>query len=191
MASADLRREREHQIAHGALALFKEKGYHATSVREIAASSGLSMGGLYDYISTKEDVLFLVYRHLIAGIEEAAPDAEERDLEGLLLDLMRGTAEHAAEVQLMYRETGSLPTVRRAVIAAAEREQAARVEAAIERAAAAGEVSVDDPELVANVLVFLTAFYPLRRWVLRHRPDLDADTVAKAAVDLVIRGMRR
>lgn len=188
---SELRRERESQIAHGALALFKEKGYHATSVREIAAAARLSMGGLYEYISAKEDVLFLVYRHLIAGLEEAAPDAEERDLEGLLLDLMRGTSEHAAEVQLMYRETGSLPAEQRAVIATAEREQAARVQRAIERAGAGGDVSVDDPELVANVLVFLTALYPLRRWVLRHRPDLDADTVAKTVVDLVMRGMRR
>jgi TetR/AcrR family transcriptional regulator, cholesterol catabolism regulator len=190
MPSADLRREREHQIAHGALALFKEQGYHSTSVREIAAAAGLSMGGLYEYITSKEDVLSLVYRHLIDGIEEAAPDAEARDLEGLLVDLMLGTADHAAEVQLMYRETGSLQPGQRALIAAAERDQAARVQGAIERAMASGTVEVSDPELVANLLVFLTAFYPLRRWVLRHRPDLDADTVAKATVDLVMRGMR-
>lgn len=190
MPPSDLRRQREHQIAQGALSLFKERGFHATSVREIAAASGLSMGGLYEYISTKEDVLSLVYRHLIDGIEEAAPDAEESDLEDLLIDLMRGTAEHAAEVQLMYRETASLDPEQRSVIAEAEREQAARVRAAIERGVASGTIVVDDPELVANVLVFLTAFYPLRRWVLRHRADLDADTLARATVDLVMGGMR-
>ena len=190
MPPPDLRRQREDQIATGALALFKEKGFHSTSVREIAAASGLSMGGLYEYITTKEDVLSLVYRHLIAGLDEAAPDAAESDLDDLLLDLMGGTAEHAGEVQLMYRETGSLDPGQRASLADAEREQAARVQAAIERGIAAGTISVADPELVANVLVFLTAFYPLRRWVLRHRPDLDAETVAGATVDLVMRGMR-
>ncbi|RPI22116.1 MAG: TetR/AcrR family transcriptional regulator [Actinobacteria bacterium] len=190
MPPTDLRRQREDQIASGALLLFKEKGFHSTSVREIAAAAGLSMGGLYEYISSKEDVLWLVYRHLISGLEEAAPDAAQSDLEHLLLDLMGGTAEHAAEVQLMYREAGSLDAGQRVLLAAAEREQAARVRAAIQRAMADGTVAVADPDLVANVLVFLTAFYPLRRWVLRHRPDLDADTVARATVDLVMRGMR-
>lgn len=182
---------RERQIARGALSLFEEKGFHATSVREIAAASGLSMGGLYEYISSKEDVLSLVYQHLIEGLEEAVSSPGERDLEPLLAALMRATAEHASEVQLMYRETFSLDAEQRARLAEAERQQAAAVRQAIERAQEAEAVAVADPDLVAHVLVFLTAFYPLRRWVLRHRPDLDAQTVARTVVDLVMRGMCR
>ncbi|RPI20174.1 MAG: TetR/AcrR family transcriptional regulator, partial [Actinobacteria bacterium] len=147
MPPTDLRRQREDQIASGALLLFKEKGFHSTSVREIAAAAGLSMGGLYEYISSKEDVLWLVYRHLISGLEEAAPDAAQSDLEHLLLDLMGGTAEHAAEVQLMYREAGSFDAGQRVLLAAAEREQAARVRAAIQRAMAVWTVAVADPDL--------------------------------------------
>lgn len=189
MPSADLRHRREEQIAVGALTLFKEKGFHATSIREIAAASGLSMGGLYEYINTKQDVLSLVYRHLISGVESAAPD-ESVSIENMLVALMEGTAQHAAEVQLVYRETASLDPEHRADLAESEKQQVAVIQAAIERDVAAGELEVDDPEFAAHVIVFLTAFFPLRRWLLRHRDDLGPEEAARAAAALMMRGMQ-
>lgn len=53
----ELRRE---QIVSGALKLFKEKGFHKATTREIAKAAGFSIGTLYEYIRTKEDVLYLV-----------------------------------------------------------------------------------------------------------------------------------
>lgn len=44
----------------GAVSLFIEKGFHRTTTREIAKESGFSIGTLYEYIGTKEDVLYLV-----------------------------------------------------------------------------------------------------------------------------------
>jgi TetR/AcrR family transcriptional regulator, cholesterol catabolism regulator len=182
---SDLRRARRRQIAEGALRLFKVKGFHQTSVREIAAAAGLSMGGLYEHIDSKDDVLNLVYEHLIEGLRESAPD-RDAPLRELLTSLLRAAAAHADEVQLMYRETASLDPEHRERIAVAEREQAVVIRAAIERDGVGGV----DAELTAHVVVFLTAFYPLRRWVLRHRPDLDESVVADAIADLVVRGLR-
>ena len=44
----------------GAVTLFKEKGFHRTTTREIAKAAGFSIGTLYEYIRTKEDILYLV-----------------------------------------------------------------------------------------------------------------------------------
>ncbi|MDJ0923557.1 MAG: TetR/AcrR family transcriptional regulator [Acidimicrobiia bacterium] len=189
MPSDDLRRERENQIAVGALGLFRDKGYHATSIREIAAASGLSMGGLYEYIDAKQDVLSLVYRHLIEGVDREAL-TRSADLTEILIALMQGTAEHAAEVQLIYRETAALDPTHRAQLARSEQEQVAAIQAVIERGVAAGDLDVADPELAAHVVVFLTAFYPLRRWLLRHRPDLNPDALAGGVAELILGGMR-
>jgi len=52
--------KRRDQMIKGAVALFKQKGFHKTTTREIAKASGFSIGTLYEYIRTKEDVLFLV-----------------------------------------------------------------------------------------------------------------------------------
>ena len=52
--------KRREQMIQGAVKLFKEKGFHRTTTREIAKEAGFSIGTLYEYIRTKEDVLFLV-----------------------------------------------------------------------------------------------------------------------------------
>jgi len=56
--------KKQKQIVDAACKLFFEKGFHGTNIREIAAESGMSMGQLYHYISSKDDILFLVYKHL-------------------------------------------------------------------------------------------------------------------------------
>ena len=52
--------KRRDQMINGAVALFNEKGFHRTTTREIARAAGFSIGTLYEYIRTKEDVLYLV-----------------------------------------------------------------------------------------------------------------------------------
>lgn len=52
--------KRRAQMIRGAVTLFKEKGFHRTTTREIAKAAGFSIGTLYEYIRTKEDVLYLV-----------------------------------------------------------------------------------------------------------------------------------
>jgi AcrR family transcriptional regulator len=60
----DLIDKRQAQIREAACNLFFEKGFHGTSIREIATESKMSMGQLYHYISSKDDILFLVYKHM-------------------------------------------------------------------------------------------------------------------------------
>ena len=52
---------REDQVRAVALRLFKEKGYHATSMRDIADEVGINKGSLYSYITSKEDLLIPVF----------------------------------------------------------------------------------------------------------------------------------
>ncbi len=80
--------ERRHaQICDAALHLFARKGYHLTSVREIAQAAHLSVGALYTYIKSKEDILLLVYRRILnlfrvkmseAIVESGDPTAQLR-----------------------------------------------------------------------------------------------------------------
>ncbi len=53
--------QKEEEIFAQAVRIFKQKGYHATSVREIAAAVGLQKGSLYHYLSGKEDLLFRIF----------------------------------------------------------------------------------------------------------------------------------
>ena len=52
------------KIERAALQLFTRKGFHGTTVREIADKAGISMGKLYIYYETKEDIFIDLVHHL-------------------------------------------------------------------------------------------------------------------------------
>ena len=51
------RAEKEDQLLEAATHLFKEKGYHSTSMQELADAVGMQKGSLYYYITGKEELL--------------------------------------------------------------------------------------------------------------------------------------
>jgi TetR/AcrR family transcriptional regulator, cholesterol catabolism regulator len=71
-------RDRGEEVYAAALRLFREKGYHATSMQDIAAAVGLYKGSLYHYIDGKEELLARVFERgmgaLLADVEGIAAD---------------------------------------------------------------------------------------------------------------------
>jgi len=57
------------KIERAALYLFTRKGFHGTTVREIAKKAGVSMGKLYIYYDTKEDIFIDLSNHLARKME--------------------------------------------------------------------------------------------------------------------------
>jgi AcrR family transcriptional regulator len=51
------REAREDQLLETATRLFKEKGYHNTSMQDLADALGLQKGSLYHYIDSKQELL--------------------------------------------------------------------------------------------------------------------------------------
>ena len=70
---------REQQVRNAALRLFRDKGYHATSMRDIAEAVGINKGSLYSYIRSKEDLLIPFFEQamglLVTEIEAITADA--------------------------------------------------------------------------------------------------------------------
>src|SRR4030065_2118207 len=52
--------EKLRDILKSSAKIFAEKGYHRTSIRDIARSTEMSLAGLYYYFRTKEELLFLI-----------------------------------------------------------------------------------------------------------------------------------
>ncbi|BDI33220.1 hypothetical protein CCAX7_52710 [Capsulimonas corticalis] len=57
-------------ILETALALFHEKGYHAATMRDIAAAAGCSLGLTYRYFSRKEEMVVALYARCAQELEE-------------------------------------------------------------------------------------------------------------------------
>src|SRR5579864_6419477 len=61
-------RQRGEEVYAAALRLFRQKGYHATSMQDIAAAVGLYKGSLYHYIGSKEDLLVEVFERAMGSL---------------------------------------------------------------------------------------------------------------------------
>lgn len=71
----------EARILEAATALFYEKGYHATTMREIAGVVGIKAGSLYNHFASKQEILHRIaattMEELLAGGREAVATAGE------------------------------------------------------------------------------------------------------------------
>ena len=66
---------RRRELLNEAAWLFRQKGYHATSVRDVCSAVGMLPGSLYSHFASKEDLLVAVYQAGIAEISEAVTNA--------------------------------------------------------------------------------------------------------------------
>lgn len=71
----DLITQRRTQFVRTAITLFSRKGYHATTVKEIAEAAGVSPGLIYQYVTDKEDILFLALQLIVHTNKRALPAA--------------------------------------------------------------------------------------------------------------------
>jgi AcrR family transcriptional regulator len=107
----DLVEKKQHHIVQAAYELFRKKGYHPTTTDEIASACNMSKGQLYNYISTKDDILFLIYNHLndlwldrIASSNFEREDNPKKKLRLALQITTRFNVEYKDLIRLVYRE---------------------------------------------------------------------------------------
>lgn len=108
-------KERRTQIVEAAVKLFVKHGYHKTTTRALARETGLSIGSLYEYVSTKDDVLYLVCMAIHAEVEKGVKEALARPTEGkaALAEVIREFFEvcdrMSDHILLIYQVTQFLP----------------------------------------------------------------------------------
>ena len=183
---ADLIDSKHQQIVNAACRLFFKKGYHRTTIREIALASGMSMGQLYHYISSKDDVLFLTYKqmqmlwyeHLVkSGVEEIR-DPLERLTKAVRLTL--GFALKNKDLFLfLYTETKYLGKRHLQVVLEMDDKNVVGFWRRLLKDATAAKRMKRDVDFLANLLSYLMLFLPLRGWNLKEKvsdPHLDGMT---------------
>jgi AcrR family transcriptional regulator len=173
--------KRRDQMIKGAVSLFKEKGFHRTTTREIAKAAGFSIGTLYEYIRSKEDVLYLVCDSIYDHVRERL----EQDLEqkiGTLSSLKLGIGhyfrvidEMQDEVLVMYQEAKSLTKDALPYVLKKEMEMAAMFEILIKSCVENGELHLSEKqiELISHTIIVEGQMWAFRRWALQKLFTLD------------------
>lgn len=171
---------RREQMIQGAIKLFKEKGFHRATTREIAKAAGFSIGTLYEYIRTKEDVLYLVCDSIYKQSMESLANFEVK--EGTIEDLKAAIREYFLQVDgmldeltIMYQETKSLAKEAQIYVFSKEFEIVAVVERLLKRCVQSGEISMTDKQIhmAANSLVVQGQSWAFRKWALHRQHTLE------------------
>ena len=111
----DLVIRRRRLIVDAAVQLFIEKGFHKTTTRQIAAATGLSIGSLYEYVASKEDILYLVCDAIHEEVERVVSGAfskaagDRSAVEWMIRDYFLVCDRMSDHILLIYQETRTLP----------------------------------------------------------------------------------
>ncbi|MFG6119431.1 TetR/AcrR family transcriptional regulator [Thalassobacillus sp. B23F22_16] len=173
--------KRRNQMIKGAVSLFIEKGFHKTTTREIAKASGFSIGTLYEYIRTKEDVLFLVCDSIYERVKdrmEQVIDTEKKTIDSLIhavtsyFQLMDDMQD---EVVVMYQEVKSLPRDSQEYVLQKEKDMLEMLTQVI-RNSISTPMSEQDISIVANNIFIQGQMWGFRRWMLQKEFTLESYT---------------
>jgi AcrR family transcriptional regulator len=185
---------REEEILAAAGSLFREKGYHATSVRDIAESVGLLKGSLYHYIRSKEELLARLFEGALQETvrELEAIAAREASATERLRDMVRAYAlsvtANLDSVGIYLREWRSLPAPELARVRARRRAMRALFEGVIGEGIRRHDFATTDAKVAAlAILGMVNWMYEWYRPRGRLRPEALADELADLAVRSVAR----
>ncbi|MCG1028182.1 helix-turn-helix transcriptional regulator [Virgibacillus halodenitrificans] len=70
--------EKKLSLLLAGMKLFAQKGYHQTSIQEIANEAGVSKGAFYIYFQSKEDFITTVFSHFYTQIKEKMTEVDEK-----------------------------------------------------------------------------------------------------------------
>jgi len=197
-ASDPVRQEAIHdkraKIIKKATRLFIKKGYAQTTMRDISKATGINLGNLYNYISSKEDILCLSFEtYHDPAIDwfqhEGILDIEDpkEQLQKALHQMLIMIHDVMNDILMMYRETRVLPPKFLKIVLKKEGDLVTLFETIIARGVEKKVFNVRDPFFAANMLVFQLSLYPLRRWNLKRysREEflaLSEETILKAII---------
>ena len=173
--SRELIDDKRRQIIKRALLVFKEKGYHKTTVRDIAKAAKISMGSLYDYISCKEDILYLFYRLFIFTYYRevvSKTNGIDNPKDRLMLaykSLLEVGFSLEDEILFGWTEVKNVSPQHLKEIIRLELDLINYFKNILEEIKARFGADIKDTTMIANCLVYWSTFGVLRRWALKPR----------------------
>ena len=158
------------KIFDAALKISNRKGFAAMSMRDLSAEANMSMGALYAYFSSKEDLLAMLQdqrRSLTRRILEQRLDAAEGAIERLRTAVR--THLYLSEAMqpwffFAFMEARHLPPAEREKTLESELATERLFEALLQQAVAAGALAARDTLLFAGLIKAMLQDWYLKRW---------------------------
>jgi AcrR family transcriptional regulator len=186
---------RREQICKAAMQAFAESGFHETNLRKITKLSGLAYGSIYNYVKTKDDILYLICDNILSDLFRRIDGAVKTNSDPIdqIEAIVRATIDHADEhkdaVLLLWEESkvlkssGWLPQI-------IEKESSFLkiITEVLERGSRLGVFNIPEGEIpiLVNILPLTGSTWALRRWNLG---TISRGEYTEALMDFVMQGI--
>jgi len=171
---------RRTELIEVATKMFLERGFHNTSIRDIVRACSFNVASLYMYVSSKEDILYLVAQDLMNNIAQRLsetvldPDSPERSLEIGFASYCQIVSRFRRPIRLLYREVGFLPPEPRANVIATVSSVITYFENIVAKGITAGVFRKVPARLAGLDVMFIAHMIALHTREVRAVGDLDA-----------------
>ncbi len=187
--AANGEQDRRAEIYRNAARIFHRKGYHATSINDIAAAVGLTKAGLYYYIKGKQDLLFAIMSFAMDQLDEQVIEPARRvqdpqaRLETIVTRHARLITQDSSALTILVNELEGLLPDDRADIIGRQRDYVDFIADTLDALRDEGKVIGLDPTVGAFSLVGMILW--ISRW---YRADgrLDGDEVVAEVTRMAI-----
>jgi len=162
--------------------VFYDKGYEGASIRDIAQRSRVSLAGLYYYVQSKEEMLYLIQKHsfttLMARLDEqldAAGPGPEARLRLFIRNHLQYFLENREAMKVLSHEAESLKPPFAAEVADLKRAYYRRARTLVEELKRARRLAR------LNTRVAVLSLFGMMNWIYTwHNPRLDPDAARLA-----------
>lgn len=189
----DLVRERRELLVQAAISVFLEKGFHNATVRDIGRAARMTQGTIYNYVRSKDDILYMVCDRIVSEYQDQARQAVNTSHGPVdrVRSAVRAVSEvmyrHRREILLIYQDSHLLEPRSLRVILARVEEFIGMFERLITDAARELKIALPYPHFSANILTFLPVMIALRGWSLRK--ELSQEQVVEQISEFLVRGL--
>src|SRR5436189_4533156 len=182
---------RRTELTRAAARLFAQKGYHGTSVGDLAEALGVQKGSLYAHIESKADLLWEVARDgaeaFHAALDEIAEELPATEKIRLALRAhLRVVSKQVDVATVFVREWRYLEGERRKTFLAERRRYEERFRAFFREGRELGELRTDLDDATATRLALSAANWAYT-WL---RPETDTEQLADRFDEVLLDGMR-
>jgi AcrR family transcriptional regulator len=187
---------RKKMIINAAIKVFHQKGYRAATLDDVASELGLTRPALYHYVSSKENLLSLIYLKALERFFAIIYEITSMDLsppEKLRVFVHRHlhniVIENLAMFTVFFSEENQLPKEDFQKIRTEKRKFTQVVEDIIEEGIAQGYFREVNAKLQANAIIGMCNW--LFRWYKPGKSSFKPDEIASQFIDLLENGLSR
>ena len=188
--NGDLVRERRELLVQAAIEVFLEKGFHNATVRDIGRAANMTQGTIYNYVRSKDDILYMVCDRIVSEYQAQAHQAIDRShgpadrVRSAVYAVSAVMYQHRREILLIYQNSHLLEPRSLRVILARVAEFIAMFEQLVGEAARELDIGLPFPHFSANIVTFLPVMIALRGWSL-HKEMAEKQVVEQITLFLV------